>query len=226
LGNWEKDSHMNLMTLKRALSLSLIVGFLCVGAVGCGDDEDDNPPAGSGGSGGSGGTAGDSGEGGDGGGGTGGDGGGGTGGDGGGGTGGGGTGGTGGMAPPEPMECGSITCNPVPTATGTMLAPCCGAVTDCGAYAGVDAMMMPVCVDVGQEGVVDEDSMPCTTTKNALNQDTPGCCRPDGKCGFMSGTLMGCIERTAYPAGFLVDPTMPVTNAIDCVYVADEDAGM
>jgi hypothetical protein len=212
------------MTLKRALSLSLIVGFLCVGAVGCGDDEEETPMGGAGGAGGTGGDSGESGEGGDGGGGTGG---GGAGGAGGGGDGGGGAGGAGGMAPPMPMMCGATLCSPI-SAGGTMLNVCCPSGDACGAVTGGTATE-PMCTELGQVGM-DVDAAICPTFINALNTPASGCCRPEGKCGLRSASLMGCIERTVYPEAFLsmlaADVAMFPLQAIDCTYVADEDAGM
>jgi hypothetical protein len=214
------------MTLKRALSLSLIVGFLCVGAVGCGDDEEETPAGGSGGSGGSSGTAGD---GGDGGGGTGGDGGDGGGGTGGGGTGGDGGGGAGGGGPDlTPISCPGATamCGPV-IAGGMMLPSCCDAANGdiCGAR--TDAMDATKCTGVGQVGT-DVDAAICPTFINALNTPASGCCRPEGKCGLRSASLMGCIERTVYPTAFLsmaaADVAMFPLLEIECT--ADEDAGM
>jgi len=217
-----------LMTLKRALSLSLIVGFLCVGVVGCGDDEDETPAGGTGGSGGSGGSSGTAGDGGDGGGGTGG---GGTGGDGGGGTGGGGTGGTGGMPAPDltPISCPGATamCGPV-SAGGMMLQPCCDAANGdiCGAVTG-GTVAAPVCTGVGQVGT-DVDAAICPTFINALNMPASGCCRPEGKCGLRSASLMGCIERTVYPERFLSSAAADVAMfpLLEIACTPDEDAGM
>jgi len=58
-----------------------------------------------------------------------------------------------------------------------------------------------------------------------LNMVTQGCCQPDGECGLKSGTLMGCVERTEYPSGFLLS-MMPLTDAKTCTPVAGDDAGM
>ena len=38
-------------------------------------------------------------------------------------------------------------------------------------------------------------------------------------------TLMGCVERTKYPAQFLLS-MMPLTNEVTCTPSAGEDAGM
>jgi hypothetical protein len=202
---------------KRALGLSLIVGFLCVGAVGCeSDDDNGGNNSGTGGASGTGGTGGA----------TGGTGGatGGTGGTGGatGGTGGmgGGSGGMGGMPAPMPIMCGTNTCNPVMSLS--TLAACCMPDMSCGLVTGGDAAN-PVCTQIGQEGEADTN---CPSEPNALSQMTPGCCKPSGKCGLLSMTLMGCVERTEYPARFL-ESQMALTNMIDCTPGAgDDDAGM
>lgn len=81
-----------------------------------------------------------------------------------------------------------------------MLPPCCDADNGdiCGAR--TDAADATKCTGVGQPGVED---MACPTLKNALNMDAKGCCRPDGTCGMLSLSLMGCIERSVYPTAFL-----------------------
>lgn len=215
-----KDSSI----FKKALGLSLIVGFLCVGAVAC-DSEDDNGGnnSGTGGASGTGGMGGASAAGGMGGAS-------GTGGMGGasgtGGMGGGGTGGGGGA--PMTVPCGTATCMGA-TISGMPLPPCCDTVNGmiCGVSTSTTNPME--CTGLMQEGT-DVDATVCPTIKNALNMDAQPCCKPEGKCGFRSPSLMGCIERSIYPVAFLgMDATttaMFPLQSIDCVAGGDEDAGM
>lgn len=213
------------INFKRALSVSLVIGFLCVGAIGCDDSEDDGGTSGVGGaSGGVGGAAGATGGVGGAAGATGGVGG--AAGGGAGGAGGGGAGGAGGM-PPATVQCGSATCTTM-MISGRTLPPCCDTVNGmtCGLLTSETNPME--CTGLMQEGT-DVDVSICPTIKNALEMDAPPCCKPTGKCGFRSAGLMGCIERSVYPTAFL--SPMPATTAmfplqsIDCV-AGEEDAGM
>ena len=78
------------------------------------------------------------------------------------------------------------------------------------------------CVAVGQEGELDAN---CPTEKSVINTDVMGCCKPSGKCGLQSGTLMGCVQRSRYPVAFLDAMTDPLPlEDMDCG--GDTDAGM
>ena len=80
-----------------------------------------------------------------------------------------------------------------------------------------------------QPGTELPDFTVCPTIKNALEADAKTCCNPDGECGFVSASLMGCIERSIYPTAFLssMAPTtgMFPLQTITCS-AGDDDAGM
>jgi hypothetical protein len=172
---------------KEIARTALVVGLLAVGLVACSsDDSDDDPPAagtgagvaagGMGGaSGGAGGASGGAG----------------------GRSGAGGAGGAGGA--PMTIMCNGMPCMGFTSAAGTMLMPCCDAME--GMACGAITDTMGTCIARMSPGTADAS---CPTAQSLLNMPVPGCCKPDGKCGLMSGTLMGCVERTRYPTTFLM----------------------
>ena len=196
------------INLKRLMCAGFVLGVLSVATVGCGDDSDDG--------GGTGGTSGTSG-------GTGGAGGTGSGGM--GGSGGGGAGGMGGAGgAPATMMCGTATCMGA-TIQSRMLLPCCDAAH--GNICGLSTSMTdPMeCTGLGQMGT---DNTTCPPILNALDMPAPLCCTPEGQCGYRSASLMGCIERSVYPVGFLsMMPTVVAMFPLQSVACgADDDAGM
>jgi hypothetical protein len=58
--------------------------------------------------------------------------------------------------------------------------------------------------------------------------EAKGCCKAEGKCGFISASLTGCIERSVYPTGFLsmMEPTTSQFPLETVTCSADADAGM
>jgi len=113
------------------------------------------------------------------------------------------------MPPPEPVDCDGTTCQPLTTALG-MLPPCCsdkeGLV--CGAQTSMDTP--PQCTALMQPGT---DDPTCPTEMSVAMTALAGCCIPGGMCGVRSATLMGCIERSEYPIGFLMGmPTTPLAS--------------
>jgi hypothetical protein len=189
------------INLKKIACTAFAVGLLGAGAWGCGDDtaEDDAPAAGmsaavaGGTTGGAGGTTGGAG---------------GTTGGAGGTTGG--SGGSGGM--PATKMCGTATCMGG-MLQGQMSPPCCD--EDSGNVCGltVDAMT-GACEGLMQPGDPDPS---CPTELSVITTELVGCCKPDGKCGVISTSLMGCIERTDLPPAFLMGaPMTPALTAMDC----------
>lgn len=164
---------------------ALVVGLLGMIAWGCGgdDDDDDDGTAGMAGS-----TAGSSGA----------------------GTGGmagsagskAGTGGsmagTGGSM--APVMCGGVMCSPV-LLQGMMAPACCDTDSGGGCGARYNAMNPMDCEGIKQEGVADPT---CPSAMSVIGTEVPGCCKMGNKCGVMSASLMGCVERTDYPTQFIM----------------------
>jgi hypothetical protein len=197
------------MNLSKIACAWLLVGLLGAGTMACGDDDDDGNDAGTGG-GGAGGSAGAKA---------------GTGGSAGAkaGTGGASGAGAGGSAGSNATKmCGSNTCSGIMTAL-SFLPPCCDAAM--GNACGVETDEAGTCTAIKQEG--DEDSR-CPSAQSVLGMEVKGCCKMGNKCGLMSGTLMGCVERSVYPTGFLMMVNMmppPKLTAQACD-AAGMDAGM
>ena len=194
---------------RQSARAALVIGALASFAWACGDDGGDDEPiagtsaSGTGGSGGS--TAGTGG------------GGGGSGGSGGSTAGTGGGGGTGGSAP-MPIDCNGMQCTPIMTPIQT-LPPCCDA--SMGNACGAIIDMAGTCIARGQMGTPSDE---CDDEMSVLGMAVEGCCRPDGMCGLQSGTLMGCIERSKYPLGFLMG--MPTTPLASMACSGDADGGI
>ena len=114
------------------------------------------------------------------------------------------------------------------TVSGMMLPPCCDTVNGMICGVSTSATNPMECTGLMQEGT-DVDVSICPSIKNALNMDAQPCCKASGKCGFRSQSLMGCIERSIYPVGFLgmdaATTAMFPLQSIDCV-PPEEDAGM
>ncbi|MCA9594728.1 MAG: hypothetical protein KC776_15515 [Myxococcales bacterium] len=107
------------------------------------------------------------------------------------------------------IACGSATCNSLSIQGVITLQPCC-AVTGCGlvvdstvsGFIGVD----PGCYGLDQPGSADS-TCPQFSIANPLgggNIDFPGCCHPDGTCGFamdltsfgQGAPNLGCVQQT------------------------------
>ena len=114
-----------------------------------------------------------------------------------------------------PIQCMGMSCGPTMSAQGPLM-PCCDAANGmaCGAIVGA----MNQCVAIKQEGMADPS---CPSAQSVLGMAVPGCCKMGNKCGLMSGTLMGCVERTQYPPTFLMG--MMALTAASCG--GDIDAG-
>lgn len=176
---------------------ALVVGLLGMVAWGCGGDDDDDDD-GSGGSAGS--TAGMSGAGA-------------------GGMAGGTAGtraGTGGAAAGTGGSMATVTCNGVVcprVMLSTMMAPACCDMDNGGVCgAAYDAMNPMACEATKQEGMPDPT---CPSAMSVLQTPLMGCCKMGNKCGVMSASLMGCVERTDYPTQFLAMGTGPL-QAVNC----------
>lgn len=116
----------------------------------------------------------------------------------------------------QTMVCGGVTCMPVMSPQG-MLAPCCDA--DSGGGCGATVGMAGECEAIMQPGMLDPT---CPDAFSVVSTTVPGCCKPDNMCGVQSATLMGCVERTDYPAAFLMGNI--ALEAVACG--GDIDAGM
>ncbi|MDH5674386.1 MAG: PKD domain-containing protein [Myxococcales bacterium] len=108
------------------------------------------------------------------------------------------------------VVCNGETCAPVVGATGELPA-CCDMDSGGGCGAQVSMTDPSDCEAINQPGDLDPS---CPPAMSVIGTEVPGCCKPDGKCGVMSGTLSGCIERTDYPPAFLMD--MMQLDAVDC----------
>jgi hypothetical protein len=117
------------------------------------------------------------------------------------------------------IMCNNMPCMSLTTATGMMLMPCCDAMEGMACGAIID--MAGSCVARMSPGAADAS---CTAEMSILGMAVPGCCKPNGQCGLMSGTLMGCVERPRYPLGFLMG--MPTTPLAAETCGGDEDGGI
>ena len=185
---------MNWTKMGRA---ALMVGLVATLAWGCGGDDDDDDDAGSGGSAGSAGsTAGTSGS---------------SAGSGGTKAGSGGSSGAGSGGSMATKMCNGMTC-PAVLLNGMMAPACCD--TDSGGGCGAQYNMMDPtqCEGTKQEGMLDPT---CPDAMSVLGTPLKGCCKMGNKCGVMSMSLMGCVERTDYPTQFLMMGS-PMLNAVNC----------
>lgn len=165
--------------------VALMLGLLATLAWGCGGDDDDDDDAGSGGSAGSAGsTAGSSGS---------------SAGSGGTKAGSGGSSGAGSGGSMATVMCNGVVCPAVMIST-SMAPPCCDMDSGGGCGAAYNAMDPTQCEATKQEGVADTR---CPAATSRLGTPLMGCCKMGNKCGVMSASLMGCVERTDYPLDFL-----------------------
>ncbi len=116
-----------------------------------------------------------------------------------------GTGGAPGDGGAPTIQCGAQSCTGLSIA-GNVINPCC-TVDGCGmdlpqSVAGLIGMA-PGCYGVGQAGGADA-TCPMFSVANPLgggNIDFPGCCQPDGECGFVidtsgfGGPNLGCVSQ-------------------------------
>ena len=103
------------------------------------------------------------------------------------------------------IQCGSNSCSGVSLGGLLTVNPCC---TTDGCGMNIDASVSgligiaPGCYGVGQAGKADT-TCPMYTVANPLGGtiDFPGCCRPDGECGFaidtssFGGPNLGCVPQ-------------------------------
>jgi hypothetical protein len=105
---------------------------------------------------------------------------------------------------PDPVECGTTMCEPLvlPIPGAPPVEACCTADGGCGLDSTVLEAFGPTfeerCQARDQPGELDENCPNSTSAmvEGGLNIEFPGCCRADGRCGYMLDTLFG-----VYPIG-------------------------
>ena len=117
-----------------------------------------------------------------------------------------GTGGAPGDGGAPTIQCGTNTCTGLSLGGFVNINPCC-TVDGCGM--NIDQAVSnligiaPGCYGVGQAGAADT-TCPMYSIANPIgggNIDFPGCCRPDGECGFaidtsgFGGPNLGCVPQ-------------------------------
>jgi hypothetical protein len=144
----------------------------------------------------------------------------------------GGTGGSGGG--PEPVPCGSETCDPInepnPQGGPDIVVPaCCSSDTRCGleldaATAGALGLEAG-CNELAQAGTTDTGCPNAVLAVGGQNITFPGCCRASGGCGVEidRGFLhLGCVESTLPREA---DAAVPATCGSDGGADAATDTG-
>lgn len=120
-----------------------------------------------------------------------------------------------GFPPPGPVNCGAKTCT---TPSGSALTPCCLPGDQCGLG------LMGICQQPSMPGALDKA---CPAHEIAMaGRVLEGCCKPNGHCGVMSVSGLGCVERTqlaAYAGGPLDDKACTPAEVDDAG--VDDDAG-
>ncbi|MDH5672099.1 MAG: hypothetical protein OEZ06_08115 [Myxococcales bacterium] len=124
---------------------------------------------------------------------------------------------------PDDGVCGNVQCDPVAAGAPSGTAICCTPDELCGV--GLDGFWGSACFEANQEGVADASCDTETPTAQFLGfpSTLQGCCRQDNRCGVLSSTGAGCIERTEAWLG-LADGDSALWyegpfEAQDCTYV-------
>lgn len=128
--------------------------------------------------------------------------------------------------PPEPIECGSETCQPVNLIGNLPPVPaCCTEDTKCGLDSSLlndyGAVFEETCQALHQPGEKDDE---CPQSAPLMHEalSTPirldGCCRAEtGRCGYMLDAVipglivlnLGCVDSTPFLEGGTAEPCTP-----------------
>jgi len=125
--------------------------------------------------------------------------------------------GSGGMdaSTPGPVECGTQMCEPfiIPIPGAPPVEACCAANGDCGLDSSVLEAFGPTfeerCQPLNQPGEIDPSCPNSTSTMldGGFTIELPGCCRANGRCGYMLDTVitfevgLGCVDSSPFLEG-------------------------
>ena len=101
----------------------------------------------------------------------------------------------------ESIECGPLKCDPVILPQGyPPIEACCTANNECGLdgapFEQYGAHFTDPCQPLDQPGDLDSEcgSSPPVPTEGFGDLTFPGCCTPEGRCGYMLNTAFGIIQ--------------------------------
>ena len=115
---------------------------------------------------------------------------------------------------PQPVQCGSTTCNPPSGSPVTALSACCLPDNSCGGTFGAGLGMFGGGGDAGAPCLSTSPGTPDTScpSQSAMGFSLPGCCTAAGMCGIdLSMAGLGCNSASALAA--LAPPgTVPASD--------------